>query len=166
VSKENEKRKVSKSNNGEKMIEEFENRQHLKDKKKYYGDLSKNALEFFQVVEILSPYLTTFNLSQINHDMSTQVNEALNKSMTSLASKDRVYNGSCSLAGRQSIVVMRRNEGHGKYLDDICRKIDIQRHGGIQWLSHQKEKTVSKKRLRSMESSSKCQRSSKKRRAR
>ena len=128
--------------------------------------MSKNALEFFQVVEILSPYLTTFNLSQINHDMSTQVNDALNKSMTSLASKDRLYNGSCSLAGRQSIVVMKRNEGHGKYLDDICRKIDVQRHGGIQWLSHQIEKTVSKKRLRSMESSSKCQRSSKKRRAR
>ena len=65
----------------------------LKEKNKYYGNFDKNTLEYFQLVVMMFPYLTFFTFEQINHDMSTQLNESLNKAMPAMASKDRSFNG-------------------------------------------------------------------------
>ena len=121
------------SRNAEKMLDEFELRQSLKEKNKSYGNFDKNALEYFQLIEFITPYLSSFTLEQINHAMSTQLNESLNKAMTAMASKDRFYNGSCSLRCRQSVVILRRNEGYGKYLLALTNKLGFEVHSGIQW---------------------------------
>ena len=151
------------SRNAEKMLDEFELRQSLKEKNMYYGNFDKNALEYFQLIEIMSPYLSSFTLEQINHAMSTQLNESLNKAMTAMASKDRFYNGSCSLRCRQSVVILRRNEGYGKYLLELTNKLGFEVHSGIQWLCDITERKRNAKRERALESTSKMLRSSKKR---
>ena len=106
----------------EKRTEEFMMRQLLKNKLKYYSDVENNTLDHFQVIEALAPYLSQSSLLDVNHDMSTQINESLNRSMTAMAPKDRVFNGSNSLECRQAVVVLKRNCGHGKYLMLICNE--------------------------------------------
>jgi hypothetical protein len=107
----------------------------LKDKDKYYADVESNTLEYFQVIETLAPYLTVASLKEINHDMSTPLNESLNKAMTAVASKDRSYNSSTSLEGRQAVVELRRNVGPGNYLEHLCQGFNVYFNDGLRWLS-------------------------------
>jgi hypothetical protein len=94
----------------------------LKSKDKYYSDVGSNTLEHFQVIETLAPYFCQSSIAEINHDMSTQINEALNKSMTAMASKDRAYNSSESLEGRQAVVFLKKIMVQGIILHIFVKK--------------------------------------------
>jgi hypothetical protein len=118
----------------EKRTEEFMMRQLLKNKLKYYSDVENNTLDYFQVIEALAPYLSQSSLFDVNHDMSTQISESLNRSMTAMSPNDRVYNGSNSLECRQAVVVLKRNCGHGKYLMLLCNEMKISFHYGLRWI--------------------------------
>ena len=136
-SKEKDRVKTSdvSAKNNEQMLKEFKIRNVLKDKDKYYADVESNTLEYFQVIETLAPYLTVASLKEINHDMSTPLNESLNKAMTAVASKDRSYNSSTSLEGRQAVVELRRNVGPGNYLEHLCQGFNVYFNDGLRWLS-------------------------------
>ena len=154
---------VSRKTRKEKRVEEFKMRQLLKDKDKYYADVEKSTLDYFQVIEILAPYLSKMSLKEVNHNMATQINESLNKSMTSMASKDRVYNSSLSLECRQAVVVLKKNCGLGNYVKLLCEEMKLFFHEGLSWAMEMNECKSKRKREIQETSAFKSNRSLKKR---
>jgi hypothetical protein len=154
---------VARKNHKEKRVEEFKMRQLLKDKGKYYADVEKNTLDYFQVIEVLAPYLSKLSLKEVNHDMATQINESLNRSMTSMASKDRVYNSSLSLECRQAVVVLKKNCGLGNYVKLLCEEMKLFFHEGLSWAMQMNECKSKRKRELQETSAFKSNRSLKKR---
>jgi hypothetical protein len=110
---------VERGKNCSKMLDEFKKRQELKEDEKWFFDIKDHVGSFFQMQFKISPYLNKSSLIEINHCLSTQLNECLNRSVSAIAPKDRSFNGSQSLAGRIAAVVSKTNLGDSSFLKRI-----------------------------------------------
>lgn len=128
------------------MLDEFEKRQKLKETDNWFYSVKENLDAFFQIQFRISTYLTKASLLEINHSLSTQHNESLNKCVASLAAKDRAYNSSSSLKGRIAIAVCKTNLGYEVFFSRLCTKIGLRSTAGMLHWSKQSDNRVKKRR--------------------
>ena len=72
-------------------------------KKGYYRSKYTHRVAYSKISKAYEPYITRDNLIMLKHKWSTQKNEAMNKSVSSYAPKDKPYCSTPSLATRVEI---------------------------------------------------------------
>ena len=91
----------------------------------YYRDKHKHKKAYEQIVEVYAPYISRENLLMLHHPWSTQKNEAMNKSVSSYAPKDRTFSTTKSLLTRVSIAGAVQGADNLQVWRNIFRKIRL-----------------------------------------
>ena len=157
---------VNRGKNCSKMLEEFKKRQELKDSEKWFFDINDHVGSFFQMQFRISPYLNKSSLVKINHCLSTQLNEGLNRSVSAIATKDRSFNGSQSLAGRIAAVVSKTNLGDASFLQRISSLTGLTPSAATNAFGDKAERKATRQRSTQSDAYVKLRRSSNKKRKR
>ena len=91
----------------------------------YYRNKHKHKKAYEQIVEVYAPYITRENLLMLHHPWSTQKNEAMNKSVSSYAPKDRTFSTTKSLLTRVTIAGAVQGTNNLKVWRNVFRKIRL-----------------------------------------
>ena len=84
-------------------------------KKGYYRSKHTHRVAYSKISKAYEPYITRENLIMLKHKWSTQKNEAMNKSVSSYAPKDKAYCLTPSLATRVEIAGAVQVAGNHSY---------------------------------------------------
>jgi hypothetical protein len=82
---------------------------------KKYRSKETNKKLYLQCVEIIEKFTTEEHLRECHHNMSSQKNEAMNKSLMRYVPKDKTYCKTMSLTSRLSIAISIDTLGHSEY---------------------------------------------------
>ena len=87
-------------------LKEKEKNLNAKEDSKYFRSKQLDSKLYKQITECLRPYLTDDKLRMLNHPWSTQLNEALNNSISSYAPKTKNFSRTISLITRVGIAAV------------------------------------------------------------
>ena len=93
--------------------------------KGYYRCKIKHAKTYETISSTYQKFITEERLRQLHHPWSTQSNEALNRSVSSLAPKDRTFSKTESLQTRVAIAAAIKNVGHERFWEIIFKRLHI-----------------------------------------
>ena len=77
-----------------------------------YRCKQRHAKMYNALVEIFDAYTNDESLREIHHTFNTNINEALNKSVTSVAPKDRCYGRTISMTYRLYVIICVHSRGY------------------------------------------------------
>ena len=86
-----------------------------KNDSRYYRCKKADSKLYKQLCEEIAPYLTNEKLQMINHLWSTQLNEAMNNSISSYAPKTKTFCGTISLLTRVGIAAEIQALGYQEF---------------------------------------------------
>jgi hypothetical protein len=86
-----------------------------------YRCKEKNNKLYLQCVEILERFISEEHLRECHHTMSSQKNEAMNKSLMRYVPKDKTYCRTMSLTSRLNLAISIDTLGHAEYFIRLFR---------------------------------------------
>ena len=94
----------------------------------------------------VSPYITREMLTMLWHTYDTNLNKAMNRSVSSFAPKDRTFSRSMSLTTRVSIAARVQLVGHYKYWEMMLERQGIKMSSALETLLREKDKNSEHRR--------------------
>ena len=94
-------------------------------KKGYYRSKHTHRVAYSKISKAFEPYISRDNLKMLNHEWSTQKNEAMNKSVSAYAPKDRTYCSTPSLSTRVEIAGAVQVAGNHRYWSRVYQKKNL-----------------------------------------
>ena len=123
--------------------------------KQFYRCPKKSWQLFGRMNEALAPYLTEEALKQMWHKSSTQKNEALNKSSSKMAPKDKFLGNTCTLHNCLRMVVIQDSVGYQAGMQRLLDELGIVFNVVLAEWCHWKDNTMQWKRKHSAKKQSK-----------
>jgi hypothetical protein len=96
-------------------------------KLKKYRCKEKNAKLYLQCEEIMGRFTTEERLRECHHQMSSQKNEAMNRSIMRYAPKDRTYCRSMALTSRINVAIGIDCVGHAVFYERLFKAMGFKR---------------------------------------
>ena len=97
----------------------------VKKGKGHYRCMVNDEKMYEQIMMAVSPYITREMLTMLWHTYDTNLNEAMNRSVSAFAPKDRTFCRSMSLTTRISIAAGVQLVGHYKYWEMMLERQGI-----------------------------------------
>ena len=125
----------------------------------YYRCKHKHTKAYSQICKRYQPYITAASLTMLHHQWSTQTNEALNKSVSSYAPKDRTFCSTQSLATRVSIAAAVQIAGYHVFWTGVFRSLNLEVNDNLTAHLTQLDRSKEKRRIISATKEGKARRS-------
>ena len=106
-------------------LKEKEKNLRAKEDSKYFRCKKADSKLYKQLCEAIAPYLTDEKLRMLNHPWSTQLNEAMNNSISSYAPKTKTFCRTMSLLTRVGIAAAIQALGYLKFWTLVFRELGI-----------------------------------------
>ena len=106
-------------------LKEKEKNLRAKEDGKYFRSKKDDNKLYEQLCEALSPYLTDDKLRMLNHLWSTQLNEAMNNSISSYAPKTKTFSRTMSLRTRVGIAAAVQSLGYQEFWTRVFCKLGL-----------------------------------------
>ena len=127
--------------------------------KGYYRDKDTHARAYTLMCEALQQYMKPEMLSMLHHSYTTQINESLNKSVSSYAPKHKTYSLTKSLEARVGVAASVQIGGYEKFWHHTYKHFDLNFHNPLATALAKMDKDKSNKRKRAATKEGKRKRS-------
>jgi hypothetical protein len=91
----------------------------------YYRNKEQHKNAYAKISKAFAPYITRDMLAMLHHNWSTQRNEAMNKSVTSFAPKDKTFSLTTSLLTRVNIAGAMHNKGNHTVWNEVYDRFNL-----------------------------------------
>ena len=113
----------------------------------YYRCKVKHSELYHQMTLDMARFISPDMLSMLQHDWSTQINEAMNNSVASYAPKSRTYSTTNSLEARVNIAGATQVIGHKKFWTKIFEEFEVKIDDNLLHVLQCKDKRKLKKKI-------------------
>ena len=106
-------------------LKEKEKNLREKQENKYFRSKVESPKLYEQITKAIAPYLTDTNLKMLAHPWSTQLNEAMNNSVSSYAPKTKNFSGTMSLKTRVGVAAGIQAIGYYGFWKRVFDELDL-----------------------------------------
>ena len=128
-------------------LKEKEKNLRAKEDSKYFRDKEIDSKLYEQVMDCMKPYLTNEKLKMLQHPWSTQLNEAMNNSISSYAPKTKTVCRTMSLKTRVGIAAAIQGLGYKEFWGRVFQELGITMDRAFASSLESRDKKKKKKRV-------------------